>query len=214
MRIFTIAVGIFLSILILTGRGHAADAQPPDKPTQKVMKQAKPKPKKIIVTVKKGDTLTKIAKKHKTTYPKLFDANKQIKKPDLIYPGEKVRIPNKDEKLKHRQMLTAVSNKKQSTQSTPVFHSSYVKSSAPTIYIGSTVWDRIAQCESGGNWSINTGNGYYGGLQFTLSSWYGVGGTGYPNQASRTEQIKRAQILQARSGWGNWPACTAKLGIN
>jgi hypothetical protein len=75
------------------------------------------------------------------------------------------------------------------------------------------VWDRLAQCESGGNWSINTGNGYYGGLQFTLSTWRSLGGSGYPNQASRSEQIARAQALQARSGWGQWPACAAKLGL-
>jgi hypothetical protein len=78
---------------------------------------------------------------------------------------------------------------------------------------GSTVWDRLAQCESGGNWAINTGNGFYGGLQFTLSSWSAVGGSGYPNMASRDEQISRAQILQARQGWGAWPACSAKLGL-
>jgi LysM repeat protein len=213
MRIFTIAVGIILSILILTARGTTADAQQTNKPTQKAVQKATTKPKKVIVTVKRGDTLIKIAKKHKTTYPKLFDANKQIKKVDLIYPGDKIRIPNKNEKLKHRVLSAVASMKKHNTYSAPANHINYIKSSAPTIYIGNTVWDRIAQCESGGNWSINTGNGYYGGLQFTLSSWRGVGGTGYPNQASRLEQIKRAQILQSRSGWGNWPACTARLGI-
>ena len=74
------------------------------------------------------------------------------------------------------------------------------------------VWDRLAQCESGGNWSINTGNGYYGGLQFSLSSWRAVGGSGYPHQASREEQIARAERLLDLQGWGAWPACTSKLG--
>ena len=74
------------------------------------------------------------------------------------------------------------------------------------------VWDRLAQCESGGNWQINTGNGYYGGLQFSLSSWRGVGGSGYPHQNSREEQIKRGELLLARQGWGAWPACSLKLG--
>jgi hypothetical protein len=76
-----------------------------------------------------------------------------------------------------------------------------------------TVWDRLAACESGRNWSINTGNGYFGGLQFSLSSWRAAGGTGYPHRASRAEQIKRGKRLQARQGWGAWPACSSKLGL-
>ncbi|CAN5856477.1 hypothetical protein BH23ACT10_BH23ACT10_25250 [soil metagenome] len=75
------------------------------------------------------------------------------------------------------------------------------------------VWDRLAACEAGGNWSINTGNGYYGGLQFSLGSWRAVGGSGYPHRASRSEQIKRGKRLKARQGWGAWPSCTRKLGL-
>ncbi|MDT0203756.1 transglycosylase family protein [Nocardioides sp. AE5] len=78
---------------------------------------------------------------------------------------------------------------------------------------GDTVWDQLAKCESGGNWAINTGNGYYGGLQFSASTWRSVGGTGLPHQHSREEQIKRGKILQQRAGWGQWPACTRKLGL-
>jgi resuscitation-promoting factor RpfB len=76
-----------------------------------------------------------------------------------------------------------------------------------------SVWDRLAQCESGGNWSINTGNGYYGGLQFSLSTWRAYGGSGYPHQNSRAQQIAIAQKLQAAAGWGQWPACSSKLGL-
>jgi hypothetical protein len=76
-----------------------------------------------------------------------------------------------------------------------------------------SVWDRLAQCESGGNWSINTGNGYYGGLQFSLSTWRAYGGSGYPHQNSRAQQIAIAQKLQAAAGWGQWPACSRKLGL-
>ncbi|MGI8457011.1 MAG: ubiquitin-like domain-containing protein [Propionibacteriaceae bacterium] len=92
--------------------------------------------------------------------------------------------------------------------------SSRTKSSggSPSVASGS-VWDKIAQCESGGNWSINTGNGFYGGLQFTLSTWHGYGGSGMPNNASRQAQIAVAKRVQAAQGWGAWPACTAKLGI-
>jgi hypothetical protein len=73
-------------------------------------------------------------------------------------------------------------------------------------------WERMAQCESGGSWSMNSGNGYYGGLQFSLSTWRNVGGSGYPHQASKAEQISRGQILQARAGWGQWPHCARQLG--
>jgi hypothetical protein len=74
-------------------------------------------------------------------------------------------------------------------------------------------WDRIASCESGGNWALSTGNGYYGGLQFSLSSWRSVGGTGYPNQASRETQIAMGQRLyHSGGGWSHWPACSSKLG--
>jgi hypothetical protein len=75
------------------------------------------------------------------------------------------------------------------------------------------VWDRLAQCESGGNWSINTGNGFYGGLQFTASTWRAMGGSGLPHQASRETQIAMGKKLQAAAGWGQWPGCTSKLGL-
>lgn len=75
------------------------------------------------------------------------------------------------------------------------------------------VWDKIAACESGGNWSINTGNGFYGGLQFTLSTWNAFGGSGRPDHASKSAQIAVAKKVQASQGWGAWPACTSKLGL-
>lgn len=76
------------------------------------------------------------------------------------------------------------------------------------------VWGALAQCESGGNPSIVSSNGlYYGLYQFSLSTWRSVGGTGLPSEASVAEQTQRAQALQARSGWGQWPACARKLGL-
>jgi uncharacterized protein YabE (DUF348 family) len=76
------------------------------------------------------------------------------------------------------------------------------------------VWDRLADCESGGNWAINTGNGYYGGLQFNLSTWQHWGGTGLPSNASRETQIAIATKLRdAAGGYGAWPGCAAKLGL-
>ena len=77
-------------------------------------------------------------------------------------------------------------------------------------------WKALAQCESGGNWAINSGNGYYGGLQFSQSSWIGAGGGKYaslPNQASPSEQVAVAEKLRASGGWGHWPACSSKLGL-
>ena len=68
-------------------------------------------------------------------------------------------------------------------------------------------WDAIAQCESGGNWAISTGNGFFGGLQFTLSTWHANGGTGMPNQASREEQIRVAENVLRTQGIGAWPVC-------
>jgi hypothetical protein len=91
--------------------------------------------------------------------------------------------------------------------------SSSTSSSTASSSQGSSVWDSIAQCESNSNWQINTGNGYYGGLQFTLSSWRAFGGTGYPNQASRDEQIAIAQKLQSSQGWSAWPVCSARIGL-
>src|SRR5215207_4205933 len=76
-----------------------------------------------------------------------------------------------------------------------------------------STWKRLAQCESSGNWHINTGNGYYGGLQFSLASWRAVGGKGYPHKASKSEQIRRAEKLKAIQGWGAWQACSRKIGL-
>lgn len=87
--------------------------------------------------------------------------------------------------------------------------------SAPAV-AGGSVWDAIAACESGGNWSINTGNGYHGGLQFNQGTWAAYGGTAYAptaDQATREQQIAIAERTQAAQGWGAWPACTAKLGL-
>lgn len=73
-------------------------------------------------------------------------------------------------------------------------------------------WDRLAQCESGGNWATNTGNGYYGGIQFSLSSWRSVGGTGYPHEHSRETQIAMGQRLHSQGGWRHWPGCSRSFG--
>lgn len=68
-------------------------------------------------------------------------------------------------------------------------------------------WDAVAACESGGNWATNTGNGYYGGLQFLPSTWHAHGGQGMPHQASRAEQIRIAERVLRTQGIGAWPVC-------
>jgi LysM repeat protein len=86
-----------------------------------------------------------------------------------------------------------------------------VFASVNTAYANpATNWDAIAQCESGGNWTINTGNGYYGGLQFTLSTWRANGGNGMPQNASREAQIAVAERVLATQGIGAWPVCGAR----
>ncbi|CAN7238490.1 transglycosylase family protein [Terrabacter sp. LjRoot27] len=79
-----------------------------------------------------------------------------------------------------------------------------------------SVWDRVAACESSGNWHINTGNGYYGGLQFVQSTWRGYGGTAFAPRAdlaSRAEQIAVAQRVLASQGPGAWPVCSKRAGL-
>jgi hypothetical protein len=73
-------------------------------------------------------------------------------------------------------------------------------------------WDAIAKCESGGNWATNTGNGFYGGLQFTMSTWHANGGSGSPQNASRSTQIAVAERVLATQGIGAWPVCGKHAG--
>ncbi|MGI9000942.1 MAG: transglycosylase family protein [Pseudonocardia sp.] len=88
---------------------------------------------------------------------------------------------------------------------------------APAAHAASdATWDRIAQCESGGRWDINTGNGYHGGLQFSPRTWRAFGGREFaPHayQATRAEQIVVAERVLAKQGWGAWPACSRKVGL-
>ena len=92
--------------------------------------------------------------------------------------------------------------------------SSGSSAAAPAAVSGddAAIWAAIAQCESGGNPSINTGNGYYGMYQFSLPTWRSVGGSGLPSDASVEEQTMRARMLQQRSGWGQW-GCAYRLGL-
>ncbi len=179
------------------------------------------------ITVKPGDTLDKIAKRKAVSTERLFNANPSIDHPDLIKVGESIYIPAEHEDFAERAIedisvpqpddSTAnepqASPQREPTSQAPPAQSSTPSESPSAPSSSSTVWNQLAECESNGNWSINTGNGYYGGLQFSLSSWQAVGGEGYPHQASKSEQILRGERLQQMQGWGAWPACASKLGL-
>jgi LysM repeat protein len=159
--------------------------------------------------VKAGESLAGIARAAKLpSWRPVYDLNKSIQHPDLIYPGQKLVIPAKGEKVKHRPLPAPAVFRALSQEQSPA-------PAAPqrSAAVGGSVWDRLAQCESGGNWSINTGNGYSGGLQFSPGTWRANGGSGSAHNASRAEQIRVAQRVLASQGWGAWPACSARLGL-
>lgn len=193
--------------------------------TQPVYAAPSSNPSQQMVTVNSGDTLTAIAARNNTTFERIFFANDFIVDPDIIHVGEQVRIPSSEEQLTARIIpanytpiatptAPAVTQPPVAAPAAPA-PSQQAVSSQPvqTVAADGSVWDRLAQCESGGNWSINTGNGYHGGLQFSQSSWAAAGGSGSPQNASREEQIAVATRLQAMQGWGAWPTCSAKLGL-
>lgn len=206
MRTLALSAAVVFSMLALTFNGPAAQAAP---------KKTSTKASQKIITIQEGDNLSKIATANDSTAQRIYDANLAIENPDLIFPGDKIRVPHPDEKLVSRPMPVATPQVEQ-VVTEPVVSASPTptarQTSAPAV-AGGSVWDQLAICESGGNWAINTGNGFYGGLQFTLSSWQAVGGSGLPSDASREEQIMRAERLLAIQGWGAWPACTSKLGL-
>lgn len=199
--------------------GSKQPKKPEVKQTQstvaKAVATAAPAP--VMVTVDPGDTLTAIATDHQTTYTRIFDANETIVDPNVIHPGDEVRIPREDEQLDSRPLpadapvVTAPDNQQAVTTVAP-------KQSAPPVssVAAGSVWDRLAQCESGGNWAINTGNGYFGGLQFNAGTWISNGGGAYAptaNLATREQQISIAEKVAGGRGFAPWPACAAKLGL-
>jgi LysM repeat protein len=163
--------------------------------------------------VKAGETLAGIAKAAKLpSWRPVYDLNKSIQHPDLIYPGQKLVIPAKGEKVKHRPLPGPGIYRLPEQDRSPV-RTQQPASSQRSAAVGGSVWDRLAQCESGGNWATNTGNGYSGGLQFSSGTWRANGGSGSPHTASRAEQIRVAQRVLASQGWGAWPSCSARLGL-
>lgn len=150
-------------------------------------------------TVQAGDTLSAIARTYQVNVNDLQTANPHIADPDRIYVGDTLQLP--------------------SSQDQPAASTDTSNTNATTAVSATNagVWDRLAECEASGDWHINTGNGFYGGLQFLPSTWAAFGGHAYaPNAhlATREQQIAVAERTQAAQGWGAWPACTQSLGIN
>lgn len=210
MRLVALSIAAVLGTIVLGSSSTVANAAP----KSEIKKEVAAK----MVKIQSGDSLSKIATEQESTIQRLYDANEKIENPNLIFPGEELRVPAADEKLTTRPMSASAvaapvaTAPAQATQYAPAVRSAAPRVAAAPVASGS-VWDQLAQCEAGGNWAINTGNGYYGGLQFTISSWQAAGGSGLPSDASREEQIQRGEILLAKQGWGAWPACTAKLGL-
>jgi LysM repeat protein len=202
-------------------KAEAQTAQSPSKPATATMAAAHTTaaPAPSMATVNAGDTLTSIATDHSTTSQRMYDANTEVQQPDLIYPGQQLRVPSTDEQLADRPMpqpapapapavVAAVEQAAPEEAAAPA----PVEASAPAV-AGGSVWDQIAQCESGGNWAINTGNGFYGGIQFDHGTWGGYGGYADANLAPREVQIQKAEQIRAARGFAPWPACAAKLGL-
>lgn len=205
MRSNALIAAILAAVVLMVASGSTASADTNKKPANK--------PADKTVTVQPGDTLTKIGEDNNTTYVRLYDANPNINDPDLIYPGDSVKIPAADEQLADRplpeKVQAAIAAAPQALQQSP----RRVAYQPTGVTPSGSVWDALAQCESGGNWAINTGNGYYGGLQFTHGTWGGYGGYADANLAPREVQIEKASQIQAARGWSPWPACAAKLGL-
>ena len=168
--------------------------------------------------VQQGDTLSNIARHEygkASDWPAVWWANRhQVPDPGLITAGQRLRLPN------HHQVkpwlaraasaaTPAPASAAPATTSSPASAPATASPSALPSAIGAN-WSAIAACESGGNWSANTGNGFYGGLQFSQGTWDAYGGGQYAasaNEASQSQQIAVAQRVLAGQGIGAWPVC-------
>jgi len=87
---------------------------------------------------------------------------------------------------------------------------------APADAASVSTWSRLARCESGGRWHVNTGNGYYGGLQISSGTWRAYGGKRFarlPHRATKLEQIRIGERIKHGQGWGAWPTCSRRIGV-
>ena len=169
--------------------------------------------------VRSGDTLSNIARHEygkASDWPAVWWANRhQVPNPGLITAGQRLRLPNnhhvKAWLARAAQAATPASSAATTTTNAPASAPAAASPSAlPSA--GGANWAAIAACESGGNWSANTGNGFYGGLQFSQGTWDAYGGGQYAasaNLASESQQIAVAERVLAGQGIGAWPVCGA-----
>jgi LysM repeat protein len=168
-------------------------------------------------TVRPGDSLSAIAAHaYGTTadWPAVWWANRhQVANPNVIAVGQRLQLPASGRVpswMARAAMAAATEGSAPAAQAEPAVP--VQASSASSASSGGGNWAAIAACESGGNWSANTGNGFYGGLQFTQQTWLGYGGGQYAasaNLASPAQQIAVAQRVLAAEGAGAWPVCGA-----
>ena len=178
-----------------------ADAQtPPETETETV-----PAPRlgavRTVRVIQRGDTLIRLARAMGLDRPGdwrlLYAANVDLDDPSLLVIGTKLELPSAAEVARWRVAPELAA----------------VVPPPGTPRVPEATWERLAQCESNGRWDTNTGNGYYGGLQFLPSSWELVGGRGMPHEADRFTQLRMAQRLLDVQGWDAWPECSRRLGL-
>jgi hypothetical protein len=173
-------------------------------------------------TIRPGDTLSQIAARaygSAADWPAVWWANRrQISDPDLITAGQRLTLPSSHQVplwLARAALAAAATRPGQATPTgTTAAPAAPARAPSPTpASSGGVNWSAIAACESGGNWAASTGNGFYGGLQFTEQTWLGYGGGRYAssaNLATPAQQIAVAQRVLAGQGIGAWPTCGAR----
>jgi LysM repeat protein len=175
-------------------------------------------------TVRPGDTLSQITAREygrAADWPALWWANRhQVPNPDTLTAGQRLRLPDSPKAGPGivRAAMTAIAPPPAASPvgapaAAPPAATSAAPATAPAPgSSGGVNWPAIAACESGGNWSASTGNGFYGGLQFTQQTWLAYGGGQYAasaNQATPAQQVAVAQQVLAGQGIGAWPVCGA-----
>lgn len=135
-------------------------------------------------------------------------ANPTITNPDLIFPGQVINIPGRDpHTVVTGETLNLIIGGQPAPGGLLPMNPNPVRPASAPVAASGVDWDAVAKCESGGNWAINTGNGFSGGLQFTMGTWHANGGSGSPQNASREEQIRVAENTLHSQGIGAWPVC-------
>ena len=213
-----ISLGALVGAFFLPGPASARAATPA--PQRSLIVQAFPAspPPPASWTVRSGDTLSGIGVQVQRSWPQLAGWNR-LADPNLIYPGQVLKIPPASYAAPATVPPVAVPSasstpRSQPQRSVPATGSGGTTEASATISSGgwSGPWACIAKYESGGNPATDTGNGFYGGLQFTLSTWHAEGGVGNPADASIAEQEAVANRVLAVQGWGAWPNTSRMCG--